>query len=88
LPHHCPADLPLQAARTDWPFSTSPGGIANNAYEGHTFWDLETWQFPALVPFYPELGASLLAYRENRLDAALSRAQHNGYGGMYSIFDI
>ena len=21
----------LQAARTDWPFSTSPGGIANNA---------------------------------------------------------
>ena len=26
----------LSAAREDWPFSTSPGGLANNAYEGHT----------------------------------------------------
>jgi hypothetical protein len=26
----------LSAAREDWPFSTSPGGLANNAYAGHT----------------------------------------------------
>jgi trehalose/maltose hydrolase-like predicted phosphorylase len=71
----------LQAARSDWPFSTSPGGLANNAYSGHTFWDLETWQFPALAPFYPNLGASLLAYRETRLGEARERAQHNGYAG-------
>jgi len=28
----------LSAARNDWPFATSPGGIANRAYQGHTFW--------------------------------------------------
>ena len=28
----------LSAARQDWPFATSPGGIANQAYQGHTFW--------------------------------------------------
>jgi hypothetical protein len=26
---------------------------------GHTFWDLATWQYPALAPLYPSLGAAL-----------------------------
>ena len=71
----------LSAAREDWPFSTSPGGLANNAYLGHTFWDLATWQYPALAPLYPGLGASLLAYREQRLGAAKSFAQQTGHVG-------
>lgn len=71
----------LSAAREDWPFSTSPGGLANNAYLGHTFWDLATWQYPALAPLYPRLGASLLAYREQRLDAAKAFAQQTGHAG-------
>ena len=25
--------------RADWPYGLSPGGLASNAYEGHTFWD-------------------------------------------------
>lgn len=24
--------------RPDWPYGLSPGGLASNAYEGHTFW--------------------------------------------------
>jgi hypothetical protein len=28
----------LSAAREDWPFSTSPGGLANNAYLGKSVW--------------------------------------------------
>ena len=56
----------LSSAREDWPYSTSPGGLANNAYKGHTFWDFETWQFPALAPFFPDIGYKLLQYREDR----------------------
>jgi len=43
--------------------------------------DLETWQFPALLPFYPELGKSLLAYRERVLPAAKDRARQFGWAG-------
>ena len=25
--------------RPDWPYGLSPGGLASDAYEGHTFWD-------------------------------------------------
>ena len=71
----------LSATREDWPFSTSPGGLANNAYLGHTFWDLATWQYPALAPLYPDLGASLLTYREQRLEAAKTFAKQTGYAG-------
>eukprot|EP00039_Didymoeca_costata_P005392 m.81275 g.81275 ORF g.81275 m.81275 type:complete len:815 (-) comp12801_c0_seq8:34-2478(-) len=71
----------LSAARSDWPYSTSPGGLANNAYQGHTFWDLETWQFPPYAVFHPELAPSLLQYRTDRLPAALDRARTNGYAG-------
>jgi len=35
--------------RPDWPYGLSPGGLASNAYEGHTFWDQETWMWPPHV---------------------------------------
>ena len=53
----------------------------HSRYLGHTFWDLATWQYPALAPLYPQLGASLLAYRERRLDAAKVFAQQTGHAG-------
>ena len=48
---------------------------------GHTFWDLATWQFPALAPLYPSLGAALLLYREQRLGAAKTFARQTGHAG-------
>lgn len=33
----------LSSARDDYPHSLSPGGLASNAYNGHSFWDCETW---------------------------------------------
>lgn len=48
---------------------------------GHTFWDFETWQFPALAPFHPEIGQKLLEYREDRLAVAEQRAAKAGYAG-------
>ena len=33
----------LSSLRADVAHSVSPGGLASNGYNGHTFWDCETW---------------------------------------------
>ena len=51
----------LSAARADWPHGLSPGGLSTDGYEGHTFWDQETWMVPPLLAVGPtDLAASLL----------------------------
>jgi trehalose/maltose hydrolase-like predicted phosphorylase len=63
----------------DW--STTPGGLSSNAYNGHVFWDAETWMHPALLAQHPDLAAGIDAYRLDRLDAAAAHAREGGYGG-------
>eukprot|EP00028_Trichosphaerium_sp_Am-I-7-wt_P010018 CAMPEP_0168537066 /NCGR_PEP_ID=MMETSP0405-20121227/20057_1 /TAXON_ID=498012 /ORGANISM="Trichosphaerium sp, Strain Am-I-7 wt" /LENGTH=440 /DNA_ID=CAMNT_0008565459 /DNA_START=476 /DNA_END=1798 /DNA_ORIENTATION=+ len=67
--------------RPDWPYSTSPGGIANNAYHGHTFWDSETWMYPTLLLFFPDIAKSMLEYRFLRLEEAMKKALWSGHKG-------
>jgi len=31
----------VSSLRGDWPWSTSPGGLATGGYSGHSFWDME-----------------------------------------------
>uniref|UniRef100_A0A7S3GJ45 Glycoside hydrolase family 65 central catalytic domain-containing protein n=1 Tax=Palpitomonas bilix TaxID=652834 RepID=A0A7S3GJ45_9EUKA len=69
--------------RVDEPFSLSPGGIATNMYNGHTFWDTETWMLPALLPFHPDLALSLLRYRVDRLFSCADVAADRGYEGCW-----
>jgi hypothetical protein len=73
----------FSAVRADWPYSTSPGGLATNGYNGHTFWDMDTWVNPNLMLLHPDiaLGSGLL-YRINRLDGARYNANVTlGYPG-------
>ena len=63
----------LSSVRTDRPFSLSPGGLTPG-YNGHTFWDCETWMYPPVLFLYPELANSLLMYRFNRLEGAKKKA--------------
>ena len=68
----------LNSMRADYPFSTSPGGLATNDYYGHVFWDAETWMLPSLAAIYPSLVLkSMLKYRLNRLPNAQSFANTN-----------
>eukprot|EP00729_Bicosta_minor_P020156 gene20156-4860_t len=69
------------AVRADWPHGLSPGGLASNSYDGRSFWDTETWMFPVLDLLDPQLGASLLQYRLDRLPAAVARASQM-YGNL------
>eukprot|EP01120_Amphizonella_sp_Union-15-10_P002412 TRINITY_DN1261_c0_g1_i2.p1 TRINITY_DN1261_c0_g1~~TRINITY_DN1261_c0_g1_i2.p1 ORF type:complete len:703 (-),score=111.97 TRINITY_DN1261_c0_g1_i2:9-2117(-) len=71
----------LSSLRDDWDYSISPGGIANNAYRGHTFWDGETWMYPTLLALHPNIAASMLRYREKRLPEAMDKARWSGYKG-------
>ncbi len=65
----------LSSVRSDWPYSLSPGGLASNGYNGHSFWDCETWMAPTLLLFYPDLAASLLAYRTDRQPGYVDKAR-------------
>jgi trehalose/maltose hydrolase-like predicted phosphorylase len=72
----------LASVRDDWPWSLSPGGLATNGYNGHTFWDCETWMYPTLLLLQPAIAQSLLEYRFNVKAGAGMKAQENGYQGM------
>jgi hypothetical protein len=71
----------LAATRADWPYGLSPGGLARDDYQGHSFWDAETWMFPNLVALFPQEAHALAEYRSQRLPAALARARNHGYVG-------
>lgn len=64
--------------------SISPMGLSGLGYNGHIFWDADTWIFPALLMLRPELAKSLIDYRIDRLPAARRNAFEHGYlGAMY-----
>ena len=63
----------------DW--SISPAGLSSNGYDGHLFWDAETWMYPSLLAQHPDLAAGMNTYRFDRLSAAQQHAAATGYQG-------
>jgi trehalose/maltose hydrolase-like predicted phosphorylase len=63
----------------DW--SVSPAGLSSNGYDGHIFWDAETWMYPTLLAQHPDLAAGMDAYRDQRLTQAEQHATATGYAG-------
>jgi len=63
----------------DW--SISPAGLSSNSYNGHVFWDADTWMYPALLAQHPDLVVGMNAYRYQRLPAAEEHAKATGYQG-------
>jgi len=63
----------------DW--SVSPAGLSSNGYDGHIFWDAETWMYPSLLAQHPDLAAGMNAYRFGRLSEAEQHATATGYAG-------
>jgi trehalose/maltose hydrolase-like predicted phosphorylase len=74
----------LCSADTGTALGIPPMGLSSAGYYGHTFWDSDTWMFPALVVMHPDIARSLVAYRVRTLDAARENARANGHlGAMY-----
>ena len=63
----------------DW--SISPAGLSSNGYDGHIFWDAETWMYPSLLAQHPDLAAGMNAYRFDRLTEAQQHAAATGWPG-------
>lgn len=71
----------LSSVRDDWAYGLAPGGLTNY-YNGHSFWDTETWMYPPLLFLHPSIARSLVDYRFQRLDGAHRKAQ--SYSPPYS----
>jgi trehalose/maltose hydrolase-like predicted phosphorylase len=71
----------LCSLREGVPASIAPMGLSSMGYNGHIFWDADTWMFPPMLLVHPHLAREMLAYRRDRLAAARLRARTEGYDG-------
>lgn len=71
--------LDQSSSRSD-SHSIAAKGLTGEGYEGHYFWDAETFMLPALAFLEPDRARTLLAYRARHLDAARDNARRLGHG--------
>ena len=65
------------------PFSVAPYGLSQpDAYEGHCFWDAESFMFMTPLFCAPNVARAMLDYRFQRIEAAENNARINGYRGI------
>ncbi|KAG9465936.1 hypothetical protein GDO78_017504 [Eleutherodactylus coqui] len=78
------SSLPPLGSNEDF-YGISPGGLSNGQhnedYWGHVFWDQDTWIYPNILLFYPEMARHILKYRIQTLEGALQNAKQQGYKG-------
>lgn len=56
-------------------------GLTGTGYDGHAFWDSETFVLPLLTMTAPDAAASALRWRHSTLPLAVERAGQLGYAG-------
>jgi alpha,alpha-trehalose phosphorylase len=56
-------------------------GLTGRGYDGHAFWDMDTFVCAALTYTYPEAAANALRWRHSVLDLARERARELGRDG-------
>jgi alpha,alpha-trehalose phosphorylase len=71
----------LQAAGRDGRTSIAAKGLSGEGYEGHYFWDAETYALPYFIYTHPDIARQLLRFRCRTLDKARSRARELGHRG-------
>jgi alpha,alpha-trehalose phosphorylase len=57
-------------------------GLTGRGYDGHSFWDMETYTVPALTYVAPEAARDALRWRHSTMDLAAKRARELGVGGV------
>ncbi|MCR5187562.1 MAG: beta-phosphoglucomutase [Treponema sp.] len=74
----------LQSAGRSGKVSIAAKGLTSEGYEGHFFWDTESYVCPVFTYTAPEIAKKLLEYRASILDKAKARAQElNLKGALY-----
>jgi alpha,alpha-trehalose phosphorylase len=72
----------LQAAPDDGRTSICAKGLTGEGYEGHYFWDAETYAVPFFTHTHPKIARSLLQFRLRLMDSARDRARELGHAGI------
>jgi trehalose/maltose hydrolase-like predicted phosphorylase len=72
----------LESTRAGVNWSLSPCGLSGDGYNGHIFWDTETWMYPALLAQHPDIAVGVNTYRQERLAAAQEYAMRTGFAGL------
>jgi alpha,alpha-trehalose phosphorylase len=57
-------------------------GLTGRGYDGHTFWDMETYTLPVLIYAAPEAARDALRWRHSTMDLAAQRARELGLAGV------
>lgn len=65
----------LQSVGRDGKSNIAAKGLTGEGYEGHYFWDTETYILPFFLYNHPEISRKLLEYRYHTLDQARERAR-------------
>src|SRR6056297_3436432 len=65
----------LQSTGTDGKTNVAAKGLTGEYYEGHYFWDTETYIIPFYIYSHPEIAKQLLNYRYMILDKARDNAE-------------
>jgi trehalose/maltose hydrolase-like predicted phosphorylase len=63
--------------------SIAPAGLSSDNYAGLIFWDAETWMYPTLLAFHPDVAESIVRYRQRTITAARSNALAYGFQGVF-----
>ena len=69
----------LQSAGRDGRRNIAAKGLTGEGYEGHYFWDTETYIFPVFLHIMPQIARALLEYRYSILPQARERAREMGH---------
>jgi len=72
----------LQSTGRDGCRSIAAKGLSGSGYEGHYFWDAETYVLPFFIYTNPIIARSMLAYRISKLKEAGKRAVQLGHKGI------
>ncbi len=65
---------------TDW--SLAPCGLSGNGWDGHIFWDADTWIYPVVALFHPSLGRCFTEYRRRSMEGYRREAAAEGMDGI------
>ncbi len=71
----------LQAGARGEQRAIAAKGLTGSGYDGHTFWDTETFVLPLLTYTAPQAAADALRWRHRTLEPARARARELGLAG-------
>ena len=57
-------------------------GLTGRGYDGHSFWDMETYTVPVLTYLAPDAARDALRWRHSTMDLAAERARELGLAGV------